>query len=1302
MLHNKGDLTGTRFSKFVFKSVFVFFLFNMIVVFEPKNADAEYFFSKIHEGDASEKMTIVWIPSGFKADRKNAFDDKVASATNAMWDVNWFKNHRALYDIYRLHGDDGTETAPVWDEDGLRKSTEEVRNLMAALPNDWGSCDFLKDVHCKVFPSVLIDEQNVVGGAANGHFYIGLNASTYEYPHEWSHDGFAKVLCDEYESGPGASGAHWCRNLDDVDSTRKWSDYITTPPFEGGNHRSTGIFRPTEDSIMRSLDTNPTFDVLAYEAMNKALEKKYGRLEVQSPTISCSIKQGDTISGDVTVACDAADNAGIEMVVFYSAKNGELHQSFGLDRTPPYEAVLKASEMEDGDYWFRAVAWDKNWNYKQYNPSFKIRKVSSKPILPTMDVPLDPADIPVGALDIPLEIRDVSGVTRTKEVVSSGVPFPQGTLGEPSSIAVYDAKGLAVPAQFKVLERWRDCGQDNSVKWLLVTFLADVPANSAVTYRLKNGDNPKPASPVSVADVGASYQTAGKTFPKDFSGEFDLVLTKPDGTEVHASDLTTIKWEVLENGPVRTMLKAESATERSADPARDKFGFTAYIYGYSGLNRWDMTVVLKNTPQTESYEKSYGPLLFKDFSVVWKQNGSNYALGGDSGQSVQNALGSGQTVYLYQDSSGTEKWNKLGEYGDGKGAYIQTGDELWKLGIPEFKGYKIAEGAGELSRGDQALGWARLDNAGIGVRHFWQQFPKAVEVQPGKLIVRLWPKYWKGHGGIHWLDDAQRKDHDITFRSGGFTEADAKAFNNPLVAHCGLDWYRKSDAMGYISKDARPADPDAKNIGSWEYGWLNWGGNYNDRLRRRYHEYPIDDFVKTSDPYHAYQTRIAMRHSSSITPVWIDDYAYPRDEGELRMRCYCCPLRERGQYPENMKFHGYQPWNQEHWTISEIFDGWRIFGDPLAYDAIEKIGEYLQFWSDYRKTNGIGETRVDALAQNAFAETYRITGDADIKTSLGRYFETIWKTVNKERGYYVPNKSFDKYPNGVEKTFMLGYLAEGLDESHGVLGDERIVDMLTGIADYAIDEAYVSPCFAVLYESPIPLAEVETARKAALASATTACDCSSYASGSPEYSDCKEYREWRILSLLEIAYRYTGKSRYKDMFSTVYENGVKKTGGNWGFHTWNGALSKMVEAPRADATAPFAVGDLKVVLSGAGKATLSWTAPKDARRYQVKFATDPLVENRTSVSSAPVKVASDKCNWWAAKNASGEPVPSTGGSREEFVLDGLGTGAYYFAVRSYDEASNLSPLSNVVRIDLTTGATSIVGPRNIRVLQPRN
>ena len=234
--------------------------------------------------------------------------------------------------------------------------------------------------------------------------------------------------------------------------------------------------------------------------------------------------------------------------------------------------------------------------------------------------PTGPA--PAG-LDIPLTIHDVAGVERTREVCSTGVPLPCGLLKAPAGIAVYDAAGKPVPAQFRVLERWREGGlgaSDLSVKWLLVTFLADVPRGGKAVYRLKAGTNPAPVKPVKVEETADAFRMGGLTFARDFSGPFQLVLTDPDGKTLTAADLP-VTWRVWENGPVRACLKAETPT------VPGQFGFIAWIYAYTGQRRWDLTVVLKNTPNTPR-----GPFYFKDFSVVWGppelKGARDYMLGG--------------------------------------------------------------------------------------------------------------------------------------------------------------------------------------------------------------------------------------------------------------------------------------------------------------------------------------------------------------------------------------------------------------------------------------------------------------------------------------------------------------------------------------------------------------------------------------------------------------------------------------------------------------------------------------------------
>jgi len=85
--------------------------------------------------------------------------------------------------------------------------------------------------------------------------------------------------------------------------------------------------------------------------------------------------------------------------------------------------------------------------------------------------------------------------------------------------------------------------------------------------------------------------------------------------------------------------------------------------------------------------------------------------------------------------------------------------------------------------------------------------------------------------------------------------------------------------------------------------------------------------------------------------------------------------------------------------------------------------------------------------------------------------------------------------------------------------------------------------------------------------------------------------------------------------------------------------------------------------------TLTWTAPGDdgnigtASVYDIRYSTSPI----------------DESNWDQATQVSGEPAPQAAGSAESFDVIGLNPGtAYYFAIKTADEVSNWSPLSNVI------------------------
>ena len=107
----------------------------------------------------------------------------------------------------------------------------------------------------------------------------------------------------------------------------------------------------------------------------------------------------------------------------------------------------------------------------------------------------------------------------------------------------------------------------------------------------------------------------------------------------------------------------------------------------------------------------------------------------------------------------------------------------------------------------------------------------------------------------------------------------------------------------------------------------------------------------------------------------------------------------------------------------------------------------------------------------------------------------------------------------------------------------------------------------------------------------------------------------------------------------------------------------------ADATAPDAVTDLATGTVTPSSVVLSWTAPGDdastgtATTYDVRYSTSPIITGG---------------DWDAASPASGEPSPQIAGSNESWTVTvPSNSTTYYFAIKTLDEVSNESAISNV-------------------------
>lgn len=107
-----------------------------------------------------------------------------------------------------------------------------------------------------------------------------------------------------------------------------------------------------------------------------------------------------------------------------------------------------------------------------------------------------------------------------------------------------------------------------------------------------------------------------------------------------------------------------------------------------------------------------------------------------------------------------------------------------------------------------------------------------------------------------------------------------------------------------------------------------------------------------------------------------------------------------------------------------------------------------------------------------------------------------------------------------------------------------------------------------------------------------------------------------------------------------------------------------------DANAPSSVA-LSLTTSGlsGGQIKVQWTAPGDdgntgtASSYDLRYSTSASITDDTT--------------WANATQVSGEPAPSSAGTAESFTLSNLSPGTtYYFALKTTDNAGNISGLSN--------------------------
>jgi hypothetical protein len=167
------------------------------------------------------------------------------------------------------------------------------------------------------------------------------------------------------------------------------------------------------------------------------------------------------------------------------------------------------------------------------------------------------------------------------------------------------------------------------------------------------------------------------------------------------------------------------------------------------------------------------------------------------------------------------------------------------------------------------------------------------------------------------------------------------------------------------------------------------------------------------------------------------------------------------------------------------------------------------------------------------------------------------------------------------------------------------------------------------------------------------------------------------------SFSYTPNASYVGPDSFTYQ-------ANDGQNTSNQATVNLTVNPGGppDVTAPGKVVNLKASGVTQTSISLTWTAPGD----------DGKTGTATSFDLRYSTTALNATTWGAATQVSGEPAPGVAGTIHNITVNGLLCGRVYkFALKTADEASNISLLSNVRSVKTAACNKLVITPKLLPV-----
>ncbi len=687
---------------------------------------------------------------------------------------------------------------------------------------------------------------------------------------------------------------------------------------------------------------------------------------------------------------------------------------------------------------------------------------------------------------ISLSVQNPHGFPAERWPVTGGVPLAQARLVEPANVRLVEASGAEVPVQVQTTARW----PDGSVKWLLLTFLADIPAESLAVYRLEYGPSvtrDAVSEPLEVVESGEGVQidTGAMQFVIDSSGNVNhagIYQTVAEDTEGNAYGTAGAKAEIRveESGPIRVVIKTVA-------PLVDEAGNTLFLiekrieaYRGAAFLRVHHTLVVDGPDRFTTIRNLSYHVPVARSAKSWRAE-----LEGDR--------------WLNLDPS--------------RAVCQQTDERLLVLAGGESKVEEARLVGALVPEGDEPCA--------VAVRDAWQNYPKGFSLSEGGLDIELCPAFEKGYydqfpfekeghhlyyyllDGCYKLKQGVAKTHEmlLCFERGEKRGQTCRLFQRPLLLTAPPEWICDSKVFYSIA----PRDPESfplyeesivRNLDRYQnarqrqhdFGMLNYGDWYGERGTNWGNvEYDTQDaffleYIRSCDPRAFFLGCQTELHNRDVDTVhWSEN---PNGLGGVYVHQMC----HVGHYydksvPGSLGFPSGGYTVSHAWTEGH-FAHYFLTGDRRSLETGRAVADFF-IRKDLGRPYDFSSTRVPGWHLIMLCSAYHSTGDPYYLNAARVVTEQVLELQDKlprplpkhqldgrkpyqEGGWVramVPGHCNCEVRHQGNAGFMIAVLLSGLKYYHDITGDERVKESIIRGAHYLLDETYSDEVHGFRYTS---------------------------------------------------------------------------------------------------------------------------------------------------------------------------------------------------------------------------------------------